>query len=369
MDSKTTPIQPTPKTSQTGSATKEQSMATQLVLRFMASGQLPTELKLTLQQNMPRQVTIPIPTNLLDQLSQWMKQEAAKQSSQLAKSDASGLTPSPDSKLAEQKLLESKLLEPKLLEPKLPPKIANWLVEALNKQQSQQGLPKLTLSQWLPLIAQMQLTGAASQLNDNPNITSQQQQLIRIIFQLGSTPAERLINSDVHQANKLNTKNDGIAQLLKLLIPIPLQDKASLIMRERAGAASEADAARATAQNQDPQIAARQDNEHIDKHKITERDASSNHNADEVGFTTTLSFTLNFDLDNLGQLTIEFDLTGLQLRSSCVCSNINLLSKVEKHWPELEQRLNQFGFEVDNQVELLPENENRRSRGLIDIKA
>ena len=352
MDSKTTPIQPTPKTSQTGSATKEQSMATQLVLRFMASGQLPPELKLTLQQNMPRQVSIPIPANLLEQLSQWMKQEAAKQSGQLAKSDASGLTPSS---------------EQKLLEPKLPPKIANWLVEVLNKQQSQQGLPKLTLSQWLPLIAQMQLTGAASQLSDNPNITSQQQQLIRIIFQLGSTPAERLINSDVHQANKLNTKNDGIAQLLKLLIPIPLQDKASLIMRERAGAASEVDAARA--QNQDPQIAARQDNEHIDKHKITERDASSNHNADEVGFTTTLSFTLNFDLDNLGQLTIEFDLTGLQLRSSCVCSNINLLSRVEKHWPELEQRLNQFGFEVDNQVELLPENENRRSRGLIDTKA
>lgn len=344
MDSKTPPIQATPNTSATASNTKEQAMASQVVLRFLTANQLSPNIQTLLSKGLPPQLSLPIPANLLKQVSQWMQQVATLQSQN------AGIYTSANASATDAKALTMEKAA-------MPQTIANWLTESLNKHSNQQGLPKLTLSQWMPLIAQMHLTKAANT----------QQELIRLVFQLGSTPPSALLSQELHQANKLNTKNDGIAQLLKLLVPIPLQDKASLIMRERQPSANETETQRTT--NADPQHLTRSENEQIEKHQVSEREQADSSSSNENGMTTTLSFTLNFDLDSLGQLTIDFDLTGMQLQSSCTCSNLNLLSKVEEHWPTLEARLSKFGFAVKNQTTLAAEPQSLKSRGLIDIKA
>lgn len=91
-------------------------------------------------------------------------------------------------------------------------------------------------------------------------------------------------------------------------------------------------------------------------------------NEDEEG----ISFELNFNLEHLGQLQIKVQLNEFELTTKCICSNQNLLAKINQYWPLLEERLSSCGFKVENQIimqsRLSGDSNNHKPSGLINIK-
>lgn len=325
MDSKTPPITPTNTTSGTGSGTSQQAQTMSLSIQFAVLNNMRDSQGLNL----------PIPAALSTQLADWLQQ-------------------APTPKLEQ-----------------LPPNLANWLVENLNKHQSQQGLPRLTLSQWYPIIAQLTLSnGKNAGLVSSGTSSTTALDVLRVVFALGS-------QSPAAKTNKLSNKSDGFAQLLKLLVPIPLQDKASLVIRERQANAPDSDNTR---QSVNDHNAINRDTDNQQQDKVTRHDEESSQSIPQKGELQPLSFTLNFDLDSLGLLCIEFDLSGLFLSSRCLCSNLKLQSNVEQTWPLLEERLNKLGFSIQNDIKLEPglsnqdnhltknKPANNKPSGFIDIK-
>ena len=251
----------------------------------------------------------------------------------------------------------------------MPAAIKNWLVPALNQLQAQQGLSSLTLSQWLPLITKMQLLNSApnaqtaAALAQTAALTNSST-LLRISWLIGSSSLASKSGS-VSQANQAM-----VGGLLKLLIPISMQDKASLIIREQSQSLQQsqhADQAKQT--NEQAQLnAAHEQNQ---QNRVNERSSSNSSQSDTPGNNQALSFSLTFDLDGTGLLVIDINLNALNLQSICTCSNTPLLRKVEKYWPMLQERLSKFGFSVKNEsivdenLALAPEHKGTR---LIDIK-
>ena len=245
----------------------------------------------------------------------------------------------------------------------MPAAIKNWLVPALNQLQAQQGLSSLTLSQWLPLITKMQLLNSApnaqtaAALAQTAALTNSST-LLRISWLIGSSSLASKSGS-VSQANQAM-----VGGLLKLLIPISMQDKANLIIREQS---QQAEQTKQT--NEQAQLnAAHEQNQ---QNRVNERSSSNSSQSDTPGNNQALSFSLTFDLDGTGLLVIDINLNALNLQSICTCSNKPLLQKVEKYWPMLQERLSKFGFSVRNEsmvdenLALAPEHKGTR---LIDIK-
>ena len=258
----------------------------------------------------------------------------------------------------------------------MPAAIKNWLVPALNQLQAQQGLSSLTLSQWLPLITKMQLLNSApnaqtaaalaqsaAALAQSAAANASSSTLLRISWLIGSSSLAGKSGS-VSQANQAM-----VGGLLKLLIPISMQDKASLIIREQSQSLQQsqhADQAKQT--NEQAQLNAAQEQ---NQNRVNERSSSSTGQSDTPGNSQALSFSLTFDLDGSGLVVIDINLNALNLQSICTCSNKPLLQKVEKYWPMLQERLSKFGFSVRNEsmvdenLALAPEHKGTR---LIDIK-
>ncbi|QTH64600.1 hypothetical protein J1N51_03785 [Psychrosphaera ytuae] len=327
MDSKTPPINPSNTSSGTGSGTSQQAQTMSLSIQFAVLNSMRGG------HSANSQLNIPISPALSTQLANWLQQAPAPKIEQL------------------------------------PANLANWLVEHLNKHQTQQGQPRLTLSQWLPIISQLTLAQTA-RADANQSMSTATYDVLRVVFALGS-------QSPASNANKLSNKTDGIAQLLKLLVPIPLQDKASLVIRERQPSAADTDSARLP---NNELAAMSRDTQNPEHNKVTGKDEETSQSKSTKGELQPLSFTLNFDLDALGLLCVEFDLIGLSLSSRCYCSNLKLQSSVEQTWPQLEERLRKFGFSVKNDIQLEPNlsieqpnlaknkpNSGKQS-GLIDIK-
>ncbi|MDB2373860.1 hypothetical protein N9W11_04810 [Psychrosphaera haliotis] len=250
----------------------------------------------------------------------------------------------------------------------MPAAIKNWLVPALNQLQAQQGLSSLTLSQWLPLITKMQLLNSAPNAQTAAALAqtaalANNSTLLRISWLIGSSSLASK-SSSVSQVNQAM-----VGGLLKLLIPISMQDKASLIIREQSQSLQQSQQAEQAKQtNEQAQLTAAQEQ---DQNRVNERSSSSTGQSDTPGNNQALSFSLTFDLDDTGLLVIDINLNALNLQSICTCSNTPLLQKVEKYWPMLQERLSKFGFSVKNEsivdenLALAPEHKGTR---LIDIK-
>lgn len=265
----------------------------------------------------------------------------------------------------------------------MPTNIKNWLVPALNQLQAQQGLTSFTLSQWLPLITKMQLLNTApnpqtaaalaqtaAALAHNTAALANSSTLLRISWLIGSS-------SLAGKSGAVNQENQAmIGGLLKLLIPISLQDKASLIIREQS-LSSQQQAEQAKQTNEQAQLIAAQ--EQKQQSRVSEKNSSHSGQSGSLGNNQALSFSLTFDLDKMGTLIVDVSLNGLALTSSCYCSNKSLQNSVEKNWSLLGERLEQFGFTVKNEIlELteaiieqnsISEDSSSRSARLIDIQA
>ncbi|WP_210559808.1 hypothetical protein [Psychrosphaera aestuarii] len=239
----------------------------------------------------------------------------------------------------------------------MPAAIKNWLVTSLNKFQNQQGLTTLTASQWLPLISKMQLLSGTI---NNANHTVPD--ALRLSWLIGSSSLASK-SSAIQQSGQAM-----IGGLLKLLIPIAMQDKASLIIRELPGS----DTSRNAQSEQTSVNPLHQEDKHAKQQKVSEKQhEQQSNNKVQHGISQTLRFTLTFDLDQQGILSIDVDLNELNLTSVCHCSHPSLVTSVDKHWPLLASRLEMFGFKIENSVQLdeqLTETQNSSSHRLIDIK-
>lgn len=75
----------------------------------------------------------------------------------------------------------------------------------------------------------------------------------------------------------------------------------------------------------------------------------------------TLKFRLNFHLTTLGKLEIAVKLKEFSLTTLCTCNTPALQRKVQRYWPQLEQRLKCLGFttkfqiQQKNKMEKIPE--------------
>ena len=206
------------------------------------------------------------------------------------------------------------------------------------------------------------LAQTAAALAQNAGGLANSSTLLRISWLIGSS-------SLASKSGAVNQENQAmIGGLLKLLIPISLQDKASLIIREQP-LSSQQQTEQVKQTNEQAQLIAAQ--EQKQQSRISERNSSNSGQSDISGNNQALSFSLTFDLDAKGLLVIDINLNALNLHSICTCSNPPLLQKVEKYWPMLQERLSKFGFSVKNEstlnenLTLAPEHKGTR---LIDIK-
>ena len=153
---------------------------------------------------------------------------------------------------------------------------------------------------------------------------SLKQTLLQLNFLQGEPIAELKLPTSATQQAK-----EQLEQLLQFMLPIPAEDNASLLVQEQS---------------------TEQSNTQDDK----------------------LRFRLQFDLSDLGKLEVQVELKDFELSTVCICNSALLQRKVERLWPQLENRLTSLGFEMSNQIRQKTRLDDNSSKdklpGLINIK-
>ena len=131
-------------------------------------------------------------------------------------------------------------------------------------------------------------------------------------------------------ASQKAVDTETLQQLLQFIVPIPLNDKAKVIIREHNSSKDE--------NNKGPQA---------------------------------LSFEMEFDFSPIGTMTIAVSLDKFALTTQCYCSSKLMMDKTRKYWPKLQQRLERLGFSCHNTLHLEPVEVSKklpRHPGLINLK-
>ena len=217
-----------------------------------------------------------------------------------------------------QLFLQSQLSKTSLTIPsELSLLLSNWLKDP--KSDISKNLPKTLLT-----FLSLELGKPETELKHKLQSLLLRQSIIEIHFLQG----EPIVQIKMPRSQTA-TLAEQILPLLQFIIPVEMQDKATLIVKQHEST---------TIEDED----------------------------------TGLEFELTFNLEKLGQLLIKVSLNEFDLKTECVCQNLKLQQQVEKHWPLLSERLNKLGFNTENKIKLKPEITNAASlnsnNSLINIK-
>lgn len=135
---------------------------------------------------------------------------------------------------------------------------------------------------------------------------------------------------EISSQNSQSQLQDKIQNLIQFILPIPLQDKATVLIKQH------------------------------------EKNNTNSEMSEGI-----IQFEMAFDLSPIGKLNVQVKLDKMSLETSCLCSSLKLLDKTEKHWPLLQQRLETLGFDCKNTFKIA-ENESSAKlpnhKGLINLK-